>query len=523
MGNLLGAINGGSAFAGLKKSNSDKINTSPSPGSESAKGKPPAAGLLSAIQMGTANLKTRDGSDSPSSPSPKSPGGGMSMMDQINAKKGALKPAKSPAITDSKGSAAKAANSPAEPSGGGGFNTNMLMAKANSAAKKEPKDDDDDDWSDDDAAPNPQRRSAAPPLADPPKSSTPAPVITKAPTPALAPTPPTATTPSPKMERPSPASVPPPSASTPPTPAPTTTPSKPDRSPAMQRQTSNNPPETRSSSPAPPMSWQEKNRLAKKEAEKLKAERQSKGPVAASQPARNNSHNNNNSDGEIAALKIQVSDLENQLSAERRSVQSLKDENQVLKDRVSEAEGPNAKRRDSAAFKNLMDLKGGGDEELRIVREELRDAKSTIDQMKASAKQSSYSGPDPSGSVSSERGLNEMAEMSNMRKQLTQARADKEKALKIVVKIIGKKKMAAHLKEHEHSGDALASLIGKFSGRGFDIGDEEMGSPISPRGGSPRMNKSMGSPRNKTPGSGQQSEYKRNRMDDYHRSNGISY
>jgi hypothetical protein len=188
---------------------------------------------------------------------------------------------------------------------------------------------------------------------------------------------------------------------------------------------------------------------------------------------------------------------------EKKKAFDLKKENDLLKNRIAEVEAsPGKTRRDSAAFGDLMALKGDQSQELDGVRKELADAKREAEDWRRKAKEGAPGGGAPRGGG----GDRDKREMSSLRDQLHRARKEKDKALKLVIKIVGKAAIAQHLKAHEGTGDGLATLVESFGGAGVGAG-------------SPKKKPGMGlaSPRKGSPGA----EFKRSRMDSYYRTTGV--
>ena len=87
---------------------------------------------------------------------------------------------------------------------------------------------------------------------------------------------------------------------------------------------------------------------------------------------------------------------------------------------------------------------------------------------------------------------------------MPKALKEKEKALKLVIKMVGKQNLAQHLKLHESTGDGLSSLVASFGGMGTGSRPNAAASPKKPNG--PSMLNSPGS------------EYKRSRVESYYRA-----
>lgn len=201
-------------------------------------------------------------------------------------------------------------------------------------------------------------------------------------------------------------------------------------------------------------------------------------------------------DAEIEALKAKNKELTEKAMMDGKKIFDLEREADTLKKRISEVETtPGKQRRDSAAFADSINLMASKSEEIDKIRAELLEARKTIDDLKQTARNVSA----PSGTASSL----DMREMSSLREQLFRAKKDKDKALKLVIKIVGKQNMAQHLKLHETTGDGLASLVASYGGMGTGGRPNATVTPKKPTG--PSMLNSPGS------------EYKRSRVESYYR------
>jgi hypothetical protein len=412
----------------------------------------------------------------------------MSMMEEMQMKKNALKSGgnSSPQVTAKK--------TPEAPKG---FNTAMLGAGAAKAPKPASNNDDsDDDWGDVDDGPTKPVKPAAPSGIVKRTASGPPETSSNPPPPKVS----AAAAPAPKPAAPKPAA-----------PAP---------------------------APAPAMSWKEKNALKQKEdkarkeaeaaakAEKVAAvkaaapasARAAPAPApapapakpAAARPAFNGGGGGSADEAEVAELKEKLKTLTENISAEKKKAFDLQKENDALRARIQEVESsPGKTRRDSAAFGDLMSLKGDQNAELEESRRESGVYKKQVEDLKKQLREAG-SGGGGGGGGSSE---TDMREMSSLRDQLHRARKEKEKALKLVIKIVGKQAMASHLKAHESTGDGLASLIENFGGAGVSGGGGSPKGRVSPT--KPSM--TLASPRKDSPGA----EFKRSRMDSYYRTSGV--
>jgi Trk-type K+ transport system membrane component len=62
---------------------------------------------------------------------------------------------------------------------------------------------------------------------------------------------------------------------------------------------------------------------------------------------------------------------------------------------------------------------------------------------------------------------------------LIKAKRDKEKALKLVVAIIGKDCVLNHLQKNAGSADILDTLVAAFGNKGLSIGSKKDGTPVT--------------------------------------------
>ena len=280
---------------------------------------------------------------------------------------------------------------------------------------------------------------------------------------------------------------------------------------------------------AKPMSWKERNAIAKKEAEAKRAKeaeaRKEKmasvtGPSSAapkkpsapspsrltsSLPSRTSSSGGGGAsaselaakDAEIEELKAKNKELTEKAIMDDKKIFDLERETDTLRKRISEVEAaPGKQRRDSAAFADSINLMATKSEEIDKIRADLLEARKTIEDLKRNSKNISA----PAGTSSSL----DMKEMSSLREQLYRTKKEKEKALKLVIKMVGKQNLAQHLKLHESTGDGLSSLVASFGGMGTGSRPNAAASPKKPNG--PSMLNSPGS------------EYKRSRVESYYRA-----
>ena len=103
-----------------------------------------------------------------------------------------------------------------------------------------------------------------------------------------------------------------------------------------------------------------------------------------------------------------------------------------------------------------------------------------------------------------------MSELKSLREQLFRTKKEKEKALKLVVKLVGKDNLARHLKLHEATGDGLAALVQSYGGTGVGSGSGSRHRSPSPKKGSPKKVTT-------TPGT-YTSDAKRSRLDSYYKT-----
>ncbi|GMH60133.1 hypothetical protein TrRE_jg3481, partial [Triparma retinervis] len=201
-------------------------------------------------------------------------------------------------------------------------------------------------------------------------------------------------------------------------------------------------------------------------------------------------------DAEIASLKAKNKELTEKSMMDGKKIFDLERESETLKKRISEVESaPGRQRRDSAAFADSISLMASKTEEIDKIRAELLEARKTISDLKLTSSNASA----PPGTKPSL----DMREMTSLRSQLDRCRKEKEKALRLVVKMVGKHNMAAHLRLHETTGDGLKSLVESYGGMGTGGRTEGRISPKKP--GGPSMINSPGS------------EYKRSRVESYYR------
>ena len=400
------------------------------------------------IQNGAAGLKKS--SPGPRPGPPRGPQPGMSMMEQIQAKQQALAAKK----------VAGGGSSPPPPPGvkaaPKGFNQTMLanVNKGSSSPKRD--ESDDEGWSD-----NEEDAMTAKPVI---RTGLGKPTASKAPTTSAKP---------PKINEATSAKPPPPA---------------PAAKPPAQKQT-----------------WKEKE-AARKEALKKaqdeeRARRASKftpasrtigkppplstaskpPPPSASKPPPPSMSKPFKSRSSAAASSAEVESLKDELSKSQVAEKSLNDENAMLKKKIDDLEserntlvkrieeveaGPGKQRRDSAAFQDSISLMAQKTEDLDQARKDLVDARKTISDLQRSA--SRMANQTPSGV-----GL-DMGELKSLREQLFRTKKEKEKALKLVVKLVGKDNLARHMKLHETTGDGLAALVNSYGGTGVGKG--------SPRG-----------------------------------------
>jgi len=505
----------------------------PRPGPPAAGGPPGRGGLLAALSAGQSTLKKSSGPSSPGGggPKPAASPGPLSMMDQIKQRQASMK-------KTGGGGDSPIANQPpkAAPKG---FNTALLNAQSKAATKKSSKidDDSDDDWDDvsdpkpataKKVSPDPPKTASAPTM--PPKPA--APLTKPAAPPTMPPKPAapkslSAAPPKPSAPRPGPPVTQSKGVGPPPPIKPSTSgrPSASSTSSPYQRSASNA--SDKSSSPAPTLSWKEKNALKKKEDAAKRAEKKNKPPVNAPAPApapaptpspahvtatRTSSSVSNA--GSIGGAADSLESLRSQLEAQMKKNRNLEEENRILQQRLDEVEqSPGKQRRDSAAFKDMSSLNSSKDKDIQRLSEELE---SCYDRLSAYESGSKGGGGGGGGNI-------DMQEMSSLRRQLKQARKDKEKALKLVVKMVGKEKLSQHLREHEDMGDGLKTLVKSFGSMGVGGGGR---SPEKGYRGSP-MNKTMpnmplglsgGLTTTPKPGASPGTEFKRNRMDSYFRT-----
>ncbi|GMI09634.1 hypothetical protein TrVE_jg9697 [Triparma verrucosa] len=468
MGGLLAGIkkngseNGG--FKGLKK-----VGPPPEKGGPGAAGgkPPPPRGnpMLAGIQGGMSNLK-KAGGGSPRPPPKPSGGGGMSMMEQIQAKQ----KAREARVTGEGGAAAPAPAPPGVKSAPKGFNASMLAKVP--TRKQSSMGDSDDGWSD-----NEEDAKPAKPAPPQPKKT----AGFKPPETSAAP---------PKINN-----------STSAKPAP---PKPPELKPA-----------------APGTSWRDKQ-SAKKAEEDAKKDAKPPPPARPAAPPKPTSSmasrmaKKDNGTGmsekegnalreELDKEKSKTKSLNQELDALKKKIASVQKENATLLKRVEEGETGSKGRRDSAAFQDSITMLAQKTEDLDKVRAELMEAKGIMDELRRSNQKMQSAGP-----------RLDVKEEGTLKAQLVKMKKDKENALKLVVKLVGKEQLAKHMKLHETTHDGLKSLVSSFGG----VGVSPRGRGGSPKRMSPaKMNATMPIKKLEGPAPGSfKSPSKRSRMDSYFRS-----
>lgn len=429
--------------------------------------------MLAGIQGGKSNLKKAGGGKPGGAPKPPpKPSGGMSMMDQIQAKQKAMSNKRGA----EGGAPAPAPAPPGVKAAPKGFNASMLAKVP--TRKQSSMNDSDDGWSDNEED-------------DKPAKPTP---------PAVKKTggfvPPTTSAAPPKINNSTSAKPPPPKA------------------PELKQLAAGS-------------TWRDKQAAKKAEEDSKKEASKPPPPVKPTVTAKptmsarmtsksitkkdaGNANGMSEKEGnalreELDKEKAKSKGLNAELEAMNKKIKSLEKENATMLKRVEEGEKGNKSRRDSAAFQDSISMLAQKTEDVDKLRAELNEAKKTSDELRRSNQKYQAAGP-----------RLDVREEGTLKEQLLRMKKDKDKALKLVVKLIGKDQLAKHMKLHETTNDGLSSLVDSFGGVGVGGGK---GRSNSPRRTSPnKMNATLIGTQSGTPPGSFKSPSKRSRMDSYFRS-----
>lgn len=403
----------------------------PSPGKKS---------FLSDISGGVNNLKKRDTSPAP----PKS--SGNSMMDAIMAQKSKMAEKRATPSPQS-------VTPPPQKQNSGGFNTNMLQRAQMKTTAKEDSDSDGDGWSDDGQSEEKQVtkkvQEALKPTPKPTNSNLKAttvkpPEVVKAP-----PSRPKDLAAEKKLEESKKAAPPPP----PPaekTPEPEKKVLKESVAQAVKNETPPPPPPSdktksplRSATPPPPASKASGN---DKESEKTNAHVPS-NEVEELKKRLEIAEKKLSEAGHSSSMLLREAVLEEQLERAHETIVTLKHDKNALKLSIKELQ--------TRLTNAEVHKKNGGDDLKQQTASNVHEA------MK--------------------RGEREK----DLEKQLIKAKKDKDKALKLLIQLIGKERIAEHLQKHAGDGDILDSLIASFGG--------SCSAPRASNSTSPKKKKFLGS------------------------------
>lgn len=403
----------------------------PSPGKKS---------FLSDISGGVNNLKKRDTSPAP----PKS--SGNSMMDAIMAQKSKMAEKRATPSPQS-------VTPPPQKQNSGGFNTNMLQRAQMKTTAKEDSDSDGDGWSDDGQSEEKQVtkkvQEALKPTPKPTNSNLKAttvkpPEVVKAP-----PSRPKDLAAEKKLEESKKVAPPPP----PPaekTPEPEKKVLKESVAQAVKNETPPPPPPSdktksplRSATPPPPASKASGN---DKESEKTNAHVPS-NEVEELKKRLEIAEKKLSEAGHSSSMLLREAVLEEQLERAHETIVTLKHDKNALKLSIKELQ--------TRLTNAEVHKKNGGDDLKQQTASNVHEA------MK--------------------RGEREK----DLEKQLIKAKKDKDKALKLLIQLIGKERIAEHLQKHAGDGDILDSLIASFGG--------SCSAPRASNSTSPKKKKFLGS------------------------------
>lgn len=404
----------------------------PSPGKKS---------FLSDISGGVNNLKKRDTSPAP----PKS--SGNSMMDAIMAQKSKMAEKRATPSPQS-------VTPPPQKQNSGGFNTNMLQRAQMKTTAKEDSDSDGDGWSDDGQSEEKQVtkkvQEALKPTPKPTNSNLKAttvkpPEVVKAP-----PSRPKDLAAEKKLEESKKVAPPPP----PPaekTPEPEKKVLKESVAQAVKNETPPPPPPSdktksplRSATPPPPPASKASGN--DKESEKTNAHVPS-NEVEELKKRLEIAEKKLSEAGHSSSMLLREAVLEEQLERAHETIVTLKHDKNALKLSIKELQ--------TRLTNAEVHKKNGGDDLKQQTASNVHEA------MK--------------------RGEREK----DLEKQLIKAKKDKDKALKLLIQLIGKERIAEHLQKHAGDGDILDSLIASFGG--------SCSAPRASNSTSPKKKKFLGS------------------------------
>lgn len=411
-----------------------KVNAEDSGGGgvEKTTPSPPAgrSNLLSDISGGAARLKRRETAPPPS-------GGGGSMLDAIAAQKNKMAEKRASVATP------PARNTPSPRNEGGGFNTNMLQRAQLKTHQEEKPDSDSDDWSDDE---NDKEKEISQKVAE-----------------ALKPPPARQNSNLTAAVSKPPAIVKPP-------------PSRPKDNSLVKKDTMEKPVNSIESRdaistsvvekntnvdqgnvddddekipPPPPMKSESESLTGDVKSTDLKNEQHSATQDIQTDPATEiaelkkkleNAEAKLKEGGTQSSILLRESVLEEQLERAHASIVTLKHDKNALKLSIRELQ--------TRLTNAQVHKKNGGDEVKAQTAASVQEAM--------------------------QRGEREK----DLEKQLIKAKKDKDKALKLLIQLIGKERIAEHLQKHAGEGDILDSLVAHFAGTlNNGTGD---GSNISP-------------------------------------------
>ena len=210
------------------------------------------------------------------------------------------------------------------------------------------------------------------------------------------------------------------------------------------------------------MTWKERNEISMKERrDERRRQSESKAPpvsLGGAKPQAAVSVSKAVED-DILNLKAENKRVKEELSASQKKVADLSKEKDALLKRIVELQSdPSKQRRDSVAFEDTIKLMSEKTDELDGVRGQLLEARKTIEDLQRAAKYTTGSSGAPGSTFDSK-------EVSSLREALFRAKKDKDKALKLVIKLVGKNNMAQHMKLHETTGDGLSSLVAEFGNK----------------------------------------------------------